>query len=385
MSINTACILTQEYKRGATWIYSEEIAKAMKKQSNWNPILITALKDERLTPKPKKSEVEIKFIETGSSKLFYSNKYWKGTTPIIESAKPDLIHGNLPMLSTRKLSTSIPIIETVHTTFYGEQQSIIGNTSETLNWVERRLLLTYPALNKIESKLMKQAKHLIAVSEPIKQEIINHYRIPGSKITVVPNGVDTEKYVKTEEKIYEKKEEEFVLGFLGRMMIRKGSEFLIPILRMVKTKYPNVKLMFAGDDLNKKNDFLRMLKRHNLMDSVINLGYIADEKKNSFFSSLDLFLLPSNYEGMNLTLLEALSCQTPILATPESVTFDHDNTIFTAERGAAEFAREIIKIIQDKKMLSEAAKKSRAVAEKYTWNNTAKQTLEVYNKVLGFS
>ncbi|TFG09105.1 glycosyltransferase family 1 protein [Candidatus Heimdallarchaeota archaeon] len=382
MNTKTACILTQEYERGATWIYSEEIAKAIKNLSDWNPILVTALKDEKLTQKPKKSETEIKFIRTGSSKLFYSNKYWKGTSPIIESIKPDLIHGNLPMLSTRNLSTKIPIIETVHTTFYGEQQSIIGNTSEKLNWVERRLLLTYPVLKRIEAKLMKQAKHLIAVSDPIKQEIVNYYRVPSSKITVVPNGVDTRKYKKTDEKIYEKNENEFVLGFLGRMMIRKGSELLVPILRMVRTKYPNVKLMVAGDDLNKKKDFIRTLKKYNLLDSVINLGYINDDMKNSFFSSVDLFLLPSNYEGMNLTLLEALSCQTPILATPEAVTFEHDNTIFTSERSASEFARKIIEIIQNEKLLSEVAKKSRDIADKYSWDNTAKQTLEVYNKVL---
>ncbi len=382
MKEKIVCILTQEYMRGATWIYSEELAKAMKRQSDWKPILITALRDEKLTPKPEKSDIPIEFIKTTSSRLFYSNSYWKGTNPIVNSKNPSIIHGNLPMLSTRKIKTTRPIVETVHTTFYGEQKSIIEEPSTTLNWVERRLLLGYPIMSRIETKLMKQASHLIAVSEPIKQEIIENYPVKESKVTVVPNGVDTTKYVRVEQKIYEKSDEEFVIGFLGRLMIRKGSELLIPILKKVKSMNPKVKLLFAGDDLNQRKNFIKALKDNNLSESVIDLGYIDENMKNSFFSSIDLFLLPSNYEGMNLTLLEALSCQTPILAAPEAVTFDHGSTIITTKRNAKSFADKIIELMENKQQLSSIAKKSREIAEKYTWDNTAKQTIKIYEKIL---
>ncbi|MHA1199495.1 MAG: glycosyltransferase family 4 protein [Candidatus Heimdallarchaeaceae archaeon] len=382
MNKKTSCILTQEYKRGATWIYCEELAKAIQKQSDWNPILVTALRDEKLTPKPEKSEVEIEFIKTISSRFFYSNSYWRGTGPIVEAIKPSIIHGNLPMLSTRKIKTNKPIVETVHTTFFGEQKSIIQDPSATLNWVERRLLLAYPFLRRIETKLMKQADHLIAVSEPIKQEIIENYPIKDSKISIVPNGVDVTQYTKDENKVYEKSDDEFVLGFLGRMMIRKGSELLAPILKKVTEANPKVKLLFAGDDLNQRKSFAKTLKNYGLTESVVDLGYIDDNKKNSFFSSVDLFLLPSNYEGMNLTLLEALSCQTPILASPEAVTFEHDNTIFTSQRNVNSFANKIVELIDNKQLLSSSAKKSRGIAEKYSWDNTAEQTLEIYEKLL---
>ncbi len=382
MNNNTACILTQEYRRGATWIYSEELAKSIIKQSSWNPVLVTALRDEVLTPKPTKSDVKIEFIKTISSRFFYSSSYWRGTNSVLNSINPSIIHGNLPMLSTRKIKTKTPRIETVHTTFFGEQRSIIAQPSATLNWVERRLLVAYPLLRRIENKLMKQADHLIAVSKPIKQEIVENYPIEESKITVVPNGVDTTKYTKDEKCIYEKKEGEFVLGFLGRMMIRKGSEMLIPLLKEVKNKNPNIKLLFAGDDLKQRKIFTKGLKRNNLTDSVIDLGYIEDNMKNSYFSSVDLFLLPSNYEGMNLTLLEALSCQTPILAAPEAVTFEHDNTILTTERTVSSFAEKIVEVMNNKQQLSSIAKNSREIAKKYTWDNTAKLTLEVYEKFL---
>ena len=228
---------------------------------------------------------------------------------------------------------------------------------------------------------MKQANHLIAVSEPIKQEIIDNYPIHESKVTVVPNGVDTSKYIKEENKIYKKNEDEFVLGFLGRMMIRKGSELLMPILKEVKSVKPNIKLLLAGDDLNQRKNFTQSLERNNLSDCVIDLGYIEEKMKNSYFSSVDLFLLPSNYEGMNLTLLEALSCQTPILASPEAVTFNHENSIMIANRSAKSFAEKIIQLIENKQLLSSISNKSRKIAERYTWDNTAKQTIEVYEKI----
>ena len=286
------------------------------------------------------------------------------------------------MLSTWGIKTKTPIIETIHTTFFGENKSIIELPPAKLNWVERRLLLAYPILKKIETNLMKKAVHLIAVSEPIKQEILENYPIRESKITVVPNGVDVLKYKKEETTIYKKKEGEFVLGFLGRMMIRKGSDLILPILKKVKTENPNIKLLFAGDDLRQRERFLKIIQKNNLKDSVIDLGYIDDNMKNSFFGSVDLFLLPSNYEGMNLTLLEALSCQTPILATPEAVTFEHDNTIITSNRSVDSFANKILELMNNEEVLTSIANRSKKIAEKYTWENTAKQTLEVYEKIL---
>ena len=382
MNDKIVCYLTQEYSRGATWIYSEELAKSIMKISNWNPILVTALRDEKATPKLPKSDIKIKFIKTISSKFFYSSSYWRGTNSTLKAIQPLIIHGNLPMLSTWGIKTKTPIIETIHTTFFGENKSIIELPPAKLNWVERRLLLAYPILKKIETNLMKKAVHLIAVSEPIKQEILENYPIRESKITVVPNGVDVLKYKKEETTIYKKKEGEFVLGFLGRMMIRKGSDLILPILKKVKTENPNIKLLFAGDDLRQRERFLKIIQKNNLKDSVIDLGYIDDNMKNSFFGSVDLFLLPSNYEGMNLTLLEALSCQTPILATPEAVTFEHDNTIITSNRSVDSFANKILELMNNEEVLTSIANRSKKIAEKYTWENTAKQTLEVYEKIL---
>ena len=116
--------------------------------------------------------------------------------------------------------------------------------------------------------------------------------------------------------------------------------------------------------------------------SEFDFGYIYDiEKKNAFFSSLDAFLLPSSHEGMSLTLLEALACQTPIISTPQAVTFDHNNTIILANRETDEIAEKIIELHQNEKSLDMIREKSLTIAQKYSWKETTKLTQKVYEEV----
>ena len=121
----------------------------------------------------------------------------------------------------------------------------------------------------------------------------------------------------------------------------------------------------------------------NLKRNIEDFGYIFDiEKKNAFFSSLDLFLLPSSHEGMSLTLLEALACQTPIIASPQAVTFDHNNSIIISPRTIEGFVEKIIEFYNKPEMSRNIKKKTLNVASKYSWRNTAELTQNTYEKIL---
>ena len=244
-------------------------------------------------------------------------------------------------------------------------------------------MILYPWMKRIEMKLLRRAKHIIAVSETIRNELVRYYSIPEEKITIIPNGVDTAIHQKTDKKLYSKNEGEFVLGFLGRMTAGKGAKLLFPIIKKVKETIPEVKLLLAGDDLNTRTEIRKTIKEYNLEKNIVDFGYIYDiEKKNAFLSSLDIFLLPSSHEGMSLTLLEALACQTPIISTPQAVTFDHGDTIILAPREIEGIADKIIELNQNKQILDTIREKSLKIAEKYSWKEAANLTQKVYEKVL---
>ncbi|MCE7740625.1 MAG: glycosyltransferase family 4 protein [Candidatus Heimdallarchaeota archaeon] len=381
MNKKKVCFLTQEYKKGATWIYCFQLAKILNEEGDWEAHIISAAKDCESA----NGKIEVPFlslIETSSSRYFYSRNYWKKSKEIVKKLNPDVVQGNMNLLSSLGIKNKYPIVETVHTTFSREKRGADKLPLKQLSWVERRVRLLFPLLKFVEKRVLKRASHLIAVSEAIKEELVEYYSIEEEKITVIPNGVDTRIHCKTDEKIYNKKEKEFVLGFLGRMTAGKGAHLILPIIKKIKEEIPDVKLLIAGDDLNSRKKILSQIDKLELNENIIDFGYIYDNhKKNTFFSSVDLFLLPSSHEGMSLVLLEAMACQTPILTTPEAETFNHDDTLIISPRSIADFALKAIEFRNNPKTAEKIREKSREVAEQLSWQKTTEQTKEVFERL----
>ena len=288
------------------------------------------------------------------------------------------------LLASKGIKNEYPIVETIHTTFTREKRGIQGESFSSLNWVEKRLFFAFPWLKKIEKKLLQRANHLIAVSDVIKNELIQHYQIEENKITVISNGVDATNIHYTDQKTYEKEGDDLVLGYMGRLMVAKGTRLLFPILSKVKEQVPKVKLLLAGDFSNDTKEIDFLIEKYNLSKNIEVIDYVhGDSKKSSFYSSLDIFLLPSSHEAMNLTLLEALACQIPIVSTPEAVTFEHDNTINICKRTVNSFAEKIVELYNNPKKIIEIRKKSKEIALRYSWKNTAVATQTIYEKILG--
>ncbi len=382
MDEKTVCYLTQEYKKGATWIYCVNLANGIEQIGKWKPYIIAANRDKSISH-VNEGVSNLILTKTTNSKFFYSRQFWKNSKHEVDKISPTLVHGNMNLLSSLGITNTLPVIETVHTTFNREKEGAKAEPSRSLSWVEKRVQYFFPWLKRIEKKLLHRAKHLIAVSDTIKEDLVNYYSIKEEKITIVPNGVNSEIHKRVKKQVYEKKEDEFVLGFLARMTASKGARMLLPILNLVRKEIPGIKLLLAGDDLNTKQEMIKQMNKYQLQNNVLNLGYISDlEMKNSFFSSLDLFLLPSSHEGMSLTILEAMSCQTPILASEGAITFNHKNSIIVTPRTVKDFSEKIIELYENREKLENKKEISRRVAESYTWGNTAKLTQSVYEEVV---
>ncbi len=381
MNKKKVCFLTQEYRKGATWIYCFQLAKILNEEGDWEAHIISAAKDCESAS----GKIEVPFlslIKTSSSRYFYSRNYWKKSKEIVNKLNPDVVQGNMNLLSSLGIKNKYPIVETVHTTFSREKRGVDKLPFKQLSWVERRVRLLFPLLKFVEKRVLKRANHLIAVSEAIKEELVKYYSIEEEQITVIPNGVDTKIHYKTDEKIYMKKNKELVLGFLGRMTAGKGAHLILPIIKKIKEKIPDVKLLIAGDDLNSRKKILSQINRLGLNENIIDFGYIYDNhKKNTFFSSIDLLLLPSSHEGMSLVLLEAMACQTPVLTTPEANTFDHKNTLIITPRSVNHFATKAIEIYNNPKMVEEIQKRSKEVVEQLSWQKTAERTKIVFENL----
>ncbi|GEM_PF-1589249 len=237
-----------------------------------------------------------------------------------------------------------------------------------------------------EKHILKKSKKIIAVSQKLKEELLEHYRIPEDKITVIPNGVDLHKFKPDPVKRakirnqYGIREDEIVLIFVGHMFRAKGLDYIINAI----SKLNKVKLFVVGEDPNIKSYKEKVVKAC-IQGKVVFAGNIP-EGAEDFYAASDIFLLPSASEGFPLTSLEAAATGLPIISTKVGglgeLVKDGVNGYFV--RRNSEKIREKIQILaQNEDLRRRMGKKAREAAKEYSWDEVVKRTFQVYEEVIG--
>ena len=139
----------------------------------------------------------------------------------------------------------------------------------------------------------------------------NESWFPKEKMVLLYNGVDSRAEIDTSRVLYQKKNNEFVIGNAGRLTSQKGQKHLIEMAEILTTQKVNFHLLIAGEG-ELKNSLMALIKSKNLEDKVTLLGHVSDMA--AFMNSLDLFVFPSLFEGSANTLIETLFYKKPVVA-----------------------------------------------------------------------
>ena len=230
----------------------------------------------------------------------------------------------------------------------------------------------------------RKYKKIIAVSEGVKNELIRYYRLPNEDIVVIPNGVDLEEFkpdLEKRRKIREKhgiEENEIVLMFSGHEFKRKGLEYIIRALPDVK-EY--VKLLVVGKD--NQNPYKELASKLGVLDKIIFAGFVPDISE--YYAASDIFVFPTAYEAFSLATLEAVASGLPILATKVNGTEElikEGYNGFFIKREPKDIAEKINISVEDENLRKQMSKNARKTAEKYSWDEVARRTIEVYEEVM---
>ncbi|MFH1978683.1 MAG: glycosyltransferase family 1 protein [Candidatus Aenigmatarchaeota archaeon] len=223
-------------------------------------------------------------------------------------------------------------------------------------------------------KSIKKADAIFVLSDYSKRELLKYTDVPKDKIHVVYIGVDFDHFYP----LPKKKHKNIRIGYFGGLDGRKNVILLVETFKKLVKKYDNIELHVGGGGKNLK-DFKEMkIKNANFY------GFVPDEKINEFVNSLDIFVYPTLDEGFGLPPLEAMATGVPVMAAntcsmPEVV----GDAGLLVKPTIDSFEKGLEKLIKDKKLRDTMGKKSVIQAKKFTWEKCAKQTLEVYKKVLG--
>ena len=288
----------------------------------------------------------------------------------------DIIHTHVPTPWSSDWSNIIsriknkPLVVTYHNDIIG---SGIANTiAHIYNSTTLKLLLK------------RADKIIITQDDYIQSPHLQNYR---EKIVTIPNGVDTTifKPITTSKN----NNQIFFLSVLDKFHKYKGLDYLIEALVEVKKSIPDVKLIVGG-----KGELLEFYKEKSrelgLEDNIEFKGFLTDEEVIRHYQESELFVLPSIsslQEGFGIVVLEALSCETPVIST--TIVGVSDDVIKTGSgiiippKDTEKLEESIIRILSDKELINSMGKNGRQlVKEKYEWKKIAQSIHSLYEELL---
>ncbi|MFH2068871.1 MAG: glycosyltransferase [Candidatus Omnitrophota bacterium] len=186
----------------------------------------------------------------------------------------------------------------------------IGSQRSTDYW--RR-----PYHNLLDRITLPCSRIVVSNSEAGRKMLMRRVGLAPEKIIVIPNGVPSATVI-LKDKAREMLGffgEEFLIGSAGNLRPPKGYQYLLPAFREVALKYPESRLLIAGEGPLRKT-LEKFSRRLGISSKVFFLGFRKD--LSVFYSGLDIFVMPSLWEGMPVALLEALSYGIPVVATAVS-------------------------------------------------------------------
>lgn len=244
-------------------------------------------------------------------------------------------------------------------------------------------------------KVIQGAKHLVAVSNSTKDDLMNIFNVPETKISVIHNALD-ERFVftntpgeqKTVLERYQLKDP-FIL-YSGKIRPHKNLHRLIEAFAVLKSeladddRYRNLKLIIIGDELS-KHQYLRLtVVRSGVQHDVRFFGFVPYPILRVFYQTAALFAFPSLYEGFGLPPLEAMANRTPVLASNTSSLPEvlEEAAMLVNPENVFEIARGMKIVLTDDLMRQRLVQKGIQQVSKFSWKLAAEQVLQTY-KIIG--
>ena len=231
-----------------------------------------------------------------------------------------------------------------------------------------------------EKAAVRHAHRIIVLSKGVQQYFLDQYNRPT---VLIPNGIDPASPVPAKE-ITEKfglRKGEYIL-FLGRLVPEKGIHYLIEAFQSLKT---DKKLVIVGGTSDTDAYVRRLYDMAEKSPAILFTGFQQGPVLEELYSNAYLYVLPSDLEGMPLTLLEAMNygccCVTSDIGECADVMGEGG---LTFPKGNVEALRQTLQDLCDDpaKAQTYRDRARQVISEKYTWTDITRQTRDLYREIL---
>jgi alpha-1,3-rhamnosyl/mannosyltransferase len=249
----------------------------------------------------------------------------------------------------------------------------------------------------LELRAIRGAKHLLAISECTARDCHKLLGIPLDRITVTPLGVDDRFFGEAHPDLiqnirakYQLPSERPYLLYVGGIDERKNMNGLIRLYKLVHeaerlSNRVSPILVLAGkieDDRNFPN-LLALIRDNDLRDEVRCIGFVSDDDLLALYQGAAIFLFPSLYEGFGLPPLEALAAGVPVVSSNTSSlpeVLGDEALYFDPTKIDDGVSATIHYLRSSSDYLNTRRARGRKWARQYTWDETGRKTLSVYER-----
>lgn len=226
------------------------------------------------------------------------------------------------------------------------------------------------------------AQALIAVSESTRRDAMRILNLPNDKIFTVPSGIDrsfrpiTDPLQRQACKEKYQLPDRFIL-YVGLIEPRKNIPMLIKAYARLHSAPP---LVLVGRLGWMTEDLMKLIEETGMKDQIILTGYIPPEDLPIVYNLSEIFAYPSLYEGFGFPPLEAMACGVPVITTAISAMMDliGEGGLLIPPQNEVALAEAMQKLLDNATLRQELSRRGRQQAAQYTWENTATQTMQVY-------
>lgn len=235
----------------------------------------------------------------------------------------------------------------------------------------------------------RKSDKIITISKNSKKDIVRILKVPESKISIIYQAGDIHSSLMPDENAMTKKlreeyeiDRKFILT-VSASHPHKNLHRLIRAYDILRRNHKiEHKLVVVGIRGRAQSLLLELITKLSLQESIIFTGWIPSEDIPLLYSAADLFIFPSLFEGFGNPVLEAMACGTPVVCSnatslPEVV---GDAAILVNPHDIDEMARAMREVLTDTNLRDKLAKKGLRRSKAFSWEETARRTLKVYEE-----
>ena len=298
----------------------------------------------------------------------------------------DVVHDNQCLgYGILKIHRSgLPVLATIHHPITVDRR--LETKHATTRW-KRFTKNRFYSFTRMQTKVAQKLPRILTVSTNSFDDIVADHGISPDRLHIVHVGVDSSQFIPLPE----------VSVVPGRLMTTasadvamKGLAFLLEALAKLRTENPNIHLIVIGKPKydSKATALIEDLKLENHIEFISG---VPDEKIVELYSTAELAIVPSLYEGFSLPAIEAMSCGVPLIATtggalPEVVGEDGVTALHVPPGDAVALANKIRWALDQSSLRETVGQQGRSrVVSNYSWHSTAAKTVEHYYALLDSS